>query len=229
MRGAAMGTKHAAKAFNSGAAVPFSALGLGAGGGSTANEASYRGMTGAPPPGGGGQISPNALATASRRDRTSRLAAANAPLGDRYSGGAVPFAPLGTGGGGSTANVAAYSGMTGNLNDKYSLNPQRTIVSRPQPPAPPRGAASSSSSSSRPASRRAPQKNPGVSMGGGAPGVSMGGGGSRADFFAAAASSAPDRNDLDRTDDLSCMTESFRAAMESAEQDEQGGQAGQDA
>ena len=35
------------------------------------------------------------------------------PVGDRFSGAAVAFSPLGTAGGGSTANAAAALGMTG--------------------------------------------------------------------------------------------------------------------
>jgi len=82
-----------------GGAVPFAPLGT-AGGGSTANTASLSGRTGpqGPPP---------------RRAPSTKGTSARPPAVDRFSGGAVPFAPIGSGGGGSTANSASLSSMTG--------------------------------------------------------------------------------------------------------------------
>jgi hypothetical protein len=123
-----------------GGSVPFAPVGS-AGGGSTANAAALSGRTGAVYPGptkparassipssslgsgsstnspvldGTGAIVSSATTRrARRRDETAGALGERAVGGDKYCGGAVPFAPIGTAGGGSTANAAALSGRTG--------------------------------------------------------------------------------------------------------------------
>lgn len=50
----------------------------------------------------------------------------------KFCGGAVPFAPVGSGGGGSTASRAAMSGMTGAVG---SSSQRRCLAARGQPPS----------------------------------------------------------------------------------------------
>ena len=118
---------------HSGGSVPFAPLGT-AGGASTANKDALSGRTGhlvvpnQAPAEDAAAVDPTELdaeasASASSedampgsgRDQTARTAGSRLPSGDRYSGGAVPFAPIGTGGYGSTANGDSFRGMTGPL------------------------------------------------------------------------------------------------------------------
>lgn len=96
-----------------GAAVPFAPLGT-AGGGSTAGAGSLRAdvVIDAPPEWGRPEPSEPrerptrpAARVASGADATEPPPSDRMPLGDRFSGGSVPFSPLGSNGGGSTAGV----------------------------------------------------------------------------------------------------------------------------
>ena len=56
------------------------------------------------------------------------------PVGDRYAGAAVPFAPIGQNGGGSTASMASQRGMTGAVPGDAARS-QRPAARSQRPPA----------------------------------------------------------------------------------------------
>lgn len=114
------------------------------------------------------EVHPNVFTE--RTTSTSWLTGQSLPIGDRFSGGAVPFAPLGTAGGLTTSHGAAVSGRTGTYATRRAVNDQWEggSVTPPAAPASPTVQSVAAPSTPQPAPQRAGSVAASAAVAGGA-------------------------------------------------------------